>query len=356
MLSFLLRRSAQGLLVLLGVALTVFLLFNVLPGDPAALLAGQRSDLATKAAIQADLGLDQPLPARLLSYLNDVSPLGVHPADSVSRARYGGLTLLPLGSGEGGRELVLKVPYLRRSFQSNKDVLSLLLDNFPGTLWLALAAMLLAATGGIALGVLAALKPHSWLDRILVSTTVLGISVPSFVAAIVIAVSFGFYWSHWTGLSLTGQLYKTDPFTAESRLVLRNLLLPALALGIRPLAIITQLTRSSMLDVLSQDYIRTARAKGLSQRAVVVRHALRNALNPVVTAVSGWLASLLSGAFFIEYIFNWKGLGTVTLRAVENLDFPVVMGATLFVAAIFVLVNIAVDVLYAVLDPRVKLG
>ena len=353
MLSFLLRRLAQGVLVLLGVALTVFLLFNVLPGDPAALLAGQRSDLATKAAIQADLGLDRPLPQRLLGYINDVSPLGIHPRDSAGRARYGGLTLLPLGNGNA---LTLKVPYLRRSFQSNKDVLRLLLDNFPGTLWLALAAMLLAATGGIALGVAAALRPQSWLDRILVSTTVLGISVPSFVAAILIAVTFGFYWSHWTGLSLTGQLFETDPFSGQRRLVLRNLLLPALALGIRPLAIITQLTRSSMLDVLSQDYIRTARAKGLAPGAVVLRHALRNALNPVVTAVSGWLASLLSGAFFIEYIFNWKGLGTVTLRAVENLDFPVVMGATLFVAAIFVLVNIAVDVLYAVLDPRVKLG
>ena len=137
--------------------------------------------------------------------------------------------------------------------------------------------------------------------------------------------------------------------------MLRNLLLPAVALGIRPLAIITQLTRSSMLDVLGQDYIRTARAKGLSQMATVLHHALRNALNPVVTAVSGWLASLMAGAFFIEYIFNWKGLGTVTLRAVENLDFPVVMGATLFVAALFVVINIAVDVLYAVLDPRVKL-
>ncbi len=138
--------------------------------------------------------------------------------------------------------------------------------------------------------------------------------------------------------------------------MLRNLLLPAVALGVRPLAVITQLTRSSMLDVLGQDYIRTARAKGLSYRATVLRHALRNALNPVVTAVSGWLASLMAGAFFIEYIFNWKGLGTITLRAVENLDFPVVMGATLFVAALFVLINIAVDVLYAVLDPRVKIN
>ena len=353
MLSFLLRRLGQGLLVLAGVAVVVFLLFNVLPGDPAALLAGQRSDLATKAAIRADLGLDEPLPLRLLGYLNDASPLGVHPRDSAARARYGGVALLPLG---GQRALVLKRPYLRRSFQSNQDVLTLLLDRFPGTLWLAVAAMLLAAVAGIALGVVAALRPQSWLDRVLVTSSVLGISVPSFVAAILIAVSFGFYWSSWTGLSLTGQLYETNPFTGERHLALRNLLLPALALGVRPLAIIAQLTRSSMLDVLSQDYIRTARAKGLGLAATVWHHALRNALNPVVTAVSGWLASLMAGAFFIEYIFNWKGLGTTTLQAVENLDFPVVMGATLFVAAIFVLVNIVVDMLYAVLDPRVRLG
>ena len=216
--------------------------------------------------------------------------------------------------------------------------------------------MLLASVLGVALGVAAALRPQSWLDRLLVSTSVLGISMPSFVAGIIIAVSFGFYWSHWTGLSLTGQLFETDPFTGARHLALRNLLLPALALGMRPLAIIMQLTRSSMLDVLSQDYIRTARAKGLSRGATVLGHALRNALNPVVTAVSGWLASLMAGAFFIEYIFNWKGLGTVTLRAVENLDFPLVMGATLFVAALFVLINIAVDLLYALLDPRVKVG
>lgn len=350
MLTFLLRRLVQGLLVLIGVACTVFLLFNVLPGDPATLLAGQRTDVATKAAITADLGLDQPLPLRLLGYLNDVSPLGLHPRDSAGVARYGGLSVLPLGD----RALVLKKPYLRRSFQSNKDVLRILLDYFPGTMWLALAAMLLASVLGVALGVLAALRPQSWLDRTLLSTSVLGISVPSFVAAIAIAATFGFYWSHWTGLSLTGQLYETDPFTGERHLVLRNLLLPAIALGVRPLAIITQLTRSSMLDVLSQDYIRTARAKGLSRRATVLRHALRNALNPVVTAVSGWLASLMAGAFFIEYIFNWKGLGTVTLRAVENLDFPLVMGATIFVAALFVVINIVVDLLYAALDPRVK--
>ncbi len=352
MLQFILSRLWQGALVLVGVACTVFFLFQVLPGDPVALLAGQRSDAATRAAIAADLGLDQPLPGQLLGYLNDVSPLGLHPRDSAGLARYGGQTLLPVG---GGRALVLKAPYLRRSFQSNKEVLSILLDHFTGTLWLALAAMLLATVVGIGLGIVAALRAHTWLDRALVSTSILGISVPSFVAGILVAITFGFYWSHLTGLNLTGQLYETDPFTGR-HLVLKNLLLPALALGVRPLAIIVQLTRSSMLDVLSQDYIRTARAKGLSGYRVVVGHALKNALNPVVTAVSGWLASLMAGAFFIEYIFNWKGLGTVTLRAVENLDFPVVMGATIFIAALFVLVNIVVDIFYALLDPRVKLG
>ncbi|WP_026351245.1 ABC transporter permease [Hymenobacter aerophilus] len=352
MIRFIISRLGQGVLVLAGVACTVFFLFQVLPGDPVALLAGQRSDEATRAAIAADLGLDQPLPGQLLGYLNDVSPLGLHPRDSAGVARYGGLTLLPVGSG---RALVLKAPYLRRSFQSNKEVLPILLDHFTGTLWLALAAMLLATVVGIALGIVAALRAHTWLDRTLVSTSILGISVPSFVAGILVAITFGYYWSSYTGLNLTGQLYETDPFTGR-HLVLKNLLLPALALGVRPLAIIVQLTRSSMLDVLSQDYIRTARAKGLSEYRVVVGHALKNALNPVVTAVSGWLASLMAGAFFIEYIFNWKGLGTVTLRAVENLDFPVVMGATVFIAALFVVVNIVVDIFYALLDPRVKLG
>ena len=250
--------------------------------------------------------------------------------------------------------LVLKTPFLRRSFQSNKNVTDIILDHLPGTLWLAFAAMLIATVLGIFLGVLAALKPHTWIDHLLVTSSVLGISVPSFVAGIIIAMLFGFYWSDYTGLSMAGQLYEGDPFTGR-HLALRNLLLPAFALGIRPLAIIVQLTRSSMLEVLSQDFIRTARAKGLSERDVVLKHGLRNALSPVITAVSGWLASLMAGAFFIEYIFNWKGLGSVTIKAVENLDFPVVMGATLFVAALFIVINILVDILYALLDPRVKL-
>ncbi|MCJ8167197.1 ABC transporter permease [Pontibacter sp. E15-1] len=349
-LGYILSRLGHGLLIMLGVLVAVFFLFNVLPGDPVALLAGQRSDLATREAITKDLGLDKPLPQQLLYYLNDVSPLSVHEDKAANQEKYAYTPLVDFGADV----LVWKTPYLRRSFQSNKSVTDILLDHFTGTLWLAAAAMLIATVFGILFGVLASLRPHSWLDHTLITTSVLGISVPSFVAAILIAITFGFYWSDWTGLSLTGQLYEIDAF-AGRQLMLHNLLLPAVALGIRPLAIVVQLTRSSMLDVMGQDYIRTARAKGLSRYRVIADHALKNALNPVVTAVSGWLASLMAGAFFIEYIFNWKGLGAVTLQAVQNLDFPLVMGATLFVAFLFVLINIFVDVLYALLDPRVKL-
>ncbi|WP_222707226.1 ABC transporter permease [Pontibacter qinzhouensis] len=350
LLGFILSRLGHGLLILLGVLVAVFFLFNVLPGDPVALLAGQRSDLSTRDAITKELGLDKPLPAQLLYYVNDVSPLSVHEATEANQQKYDYTTLVNVGNDV----VVWKMPYLRRSFQSNKNVTDILLDHFPGTLWLAVAAMIIALVLGILFGVLASLRPHSTLDHALVTTSVLGISVPSFVAAILIAITFGFYWSHWTGLSLTGQLYEIDPFEGR-QLMLRNLLLPAVALGIRPLAVIVQLTRSSMLDVMSQDYIRTAKAKGLNQRRVIVGHALKNALNPVVTAASGWMASLMAGAFFIEYIFNWKGLGAVTIQAVQNLDFPLVMGATLFVAFLFVLINIFVDLLYTLLDPRVKL-
>ena len=347
---FVWQRLLHGLLIMVGVIVTVFFLFAVLPGDPVAMLAGQRNDIATRAAITADLGLDKPLLAQLAYYLNDISPVSIHPDNPENQEKYAYKRLFNLGK----QAVVIKWPYLRRSFQSNKPVTQILLDHLVGTLWLAGAAMLLATVLGIFLGILAALKPHSFLDHALVTTSVLGISVPSFVAAIFIAITFGFYWSNFTGLSLTGQLYETDAFTGR-HLVWQNLILPSLALGIRPLAIIMQLTRASMIDVLTQDFIRTARAKGLSYRQVIWQHAFKNALNPVITAVSGWLASLMAGAFFIEYIFNWKGLGSVTLHAVENLDFPVVMGATLTVAFLFVLINILVDMLYALIDPRVKL-
>lgn len=174
--------------------------------------------------------------------------------------------------------------------------------------------------------------------------------------AIIIAYVFGIILHPYTGLNLTGSLFEIDEVTGERYLNIKNLILPAITLGIRPLAIITQLTRSSMLDVLQQDYIRTAYAKGLSRSKIIFRHALRNALNPVITAITGWFAELLAGAFFVEYIFGWKGIGKITVDALEKLDYPVVMGSVLLSACIFIAINILADVIYKAVDPRIRLN
>jgi len=224
-----------------------------------------------------------------------------------------------------------------------------------GTLILAIASMTFATLIGIVFGLIAAIKHNTFWDHFLVSISVLGISTPSFVAAVLFSMVFGFYLGEYTKLPIQGYIFEPNPLKEGIQIHLENLILPAITLGVRPLAIITQLTRSSMLDVLSQDYIRTAKAKGLKKYRILTKHALRNALNPVVTSVSGWLVSLIVGAFFIEFIFQWKGIGLKTIQAVNNLDLPIIMGSTLVVAAIFVFVNIFVDVIYAYLDPRVRL-
>jgi peptide/nickel transport system permease protein len=151
-----------------------------------------------------------------------------------------------------------------------------------------------------------------------------------------------------------GSLYSVNDYTGEVYIDLKNLILPAITLGIRPLAIVISLTRSSLLEVLSQDYIRTAYAKGLNKKSVILKHALRNALNPVITAISGWFASLMAGAVFVEYVFDWKGIGVIIVDALEKYDLPVIMGSVLFISVILIMVNILVDLIYAVLDPRVS--
>lgn len=248
-----------------------------------------------------------------------------------------------------------KIPYLRRSYQTKKEVWTILMEALPGTLLLAVAAMIIAVLLGIPLGVIAAEKQNSWVDTSAIFGSIIGISAPSFFMGIIIAYIFGFVLSKYTGLHITGNWFDIDENTGAKKLAIQNLILPAITLGIRPLAIITQLTRSAMLDVLDRDFIRTAYAKGLSKRVVVWKHALRNALNPVITAITGWFAELLAGAFFVEYIFGWKGIGKVTVDALEKLDFPVVMGAVLISAAFFILINILADILYGVIDPRVRI-
>ena len=347
MFRFLLRKLSYGLLVLLGVVMLVFFLFNVLPGDPARLTLGQRADVTSLENVRRELHLDQPIPLQFLLYLNDLSPVSVHTQTEGLHS----VSLLHFG---GDKELVLKTPYLRRSYQGKKDVWEILTEALPGTLILAIAAMLFATVAGISLGVLSAVKQNTWMDTGAVFASVVGISAPSFFMGIVLAYLFGFVLSDYTGLHMTGSLFEIDAFAGRT-LNLRNLILPAITLGIRPLAIIVQLTRSAMLDVLHQDYIRTAYAKGLPPRIVIFRHALRNALNPVITAITGWFAELLAGAFFVEYIFGWKGIGKVTVDALEKFDFPVLMGSVLFTAGIFVMINLLADLLYSIVDPRIKL-
>jgi len=352
MLSYLLRKIGYSLAVMLGIVVVVFFLFNILPVDPARMTQGQRADVQSLEAVRKEFGLDKSLPVQFAYYLNDLSPIGLHGRTAEEQECYHYVQLFPVSSAQA---VCLKWPYLRRSYQTHKEVAALLLEVIPNTLILATFAMVMAIIIGIFLGVLSAVHQNTWIDRLAVGFSVLGISAPSFFAGILIAWLFGFVLSHYTGLNMTGSLYSYDPFKGEV-MTWSNVILPAVTLGLRPLAIIVQLTRSSMLEVLNQDYIRTAKAKGLSQNAIIYRHALPNALNTVITAIANWFASLLAGSFFVEYVFGYNGLGKVTVDALEMSDFPVIIGSILFIAFIFVLINILVDIIYVWIDPRVKLN
>lgn len=323
------------------------MLFNVLPDDPSKLTLGQRTDEASIKNVREQLNLDKPVLTRYFLYLHDLSPIGYHPKEKIEQ--YQAISLLSSDS----HELVIKAPYLGRSYHSKKPVMDILLESLPGTFMLAIAAMIIGTIGGILLGLLSALKKGTFWDSSAIMSSVLGISTPSFFAGLLIAYIFGFILHDYLGLDMIGS-WKVYDENGNYTYSFRNLILPAITLGIRPLAIIAQLTRSSMLDVLSQDYIRTAYSKGLSKTRIIFRHALPNSLNPIITAISGWFAELLAGSFFVEFVFSWKGLGKVTVDALEKFDFPVVMGAILFTASIFVLINLLTDLLYKVIDPRVK--
>jgi len=351
MLPYAIKKILYGLAVMAGVVVVVFVLFNVLPGDPARMTMGQRSDVQSLEAVRKEFGLDKSRPVQFLLYLNDLSPVSFHEDVVMNKEKYGYVVLFITGT----QATVLKWPYLRRSYQTKRDVMTILRETVPNTFILAFASMVFAAMIGVFLGIVSAVHKDTWIDKAANAFAILGISAPAFFAGIVIAWLFGFVLSDYTGLNMSGSLYSYDPFKGEV-ITWKNLVLPTLTLGLRPLAIIVQLTRTAMLDVLAQDYIRTARAKGLSRHTIIYKHALRNALNPVITAISGWFASLLAGSFFVEYIFGYNGLGRTTVTALEMSDFPVVMGSILFIAFVFVVINILVDLLYALVDPRVKLA
>lgn len=338
-----------------GVISVVFLLFNVLPGDPAKMMLGQNQSEEQLQVVRHKYGFDQPMLTQYLYYLNDLSPLSFHsktPSDytHLDNGKYKATPLFSVNN----TTVVVKWPYLRESFQkTGKPVTAIIANTLPNTIVLAVAAIALALLLGILLGTISALHQDSWTDKILQVLSTSGMSIPSFFSAILFAWLFGYLLHDYTHLSMTGSLYELDDFGENYSMHLENLILPAVVLGIRPVAVVSQLMRNSLLEVLQQDYIRTARAKGLSQYKIVYKHALKNSLNPVVTAISGWFASLLTGAVFVEYIFGWNGLGKEVVEALNKLDLPVIMGAILTIALMFIIINIFVDIIYGWLDPKI---
>lgn len=334
MFAYILKKAAYGLLVMLGVVSLIFVLFNILPGDPARMMLGQNADQESIDLLHKELGLDKPLGIRYLRYLNDLSPVGVD------------------HEGNFG----FKLPELGRSYQSDRSVSSILAEAFPNTILLALVSITMAFVLGVLFGSVAAIYKDTWIEKAILLVTSLGMSLPSFFAAILIAWIFAFLLAEYTGLSMFGSLYGVDDFGMGEYVDLKNIILPAVTLGIRPLSVICELTKSTMKEVLQQDYIRTAKAKGLSMFKIIKNHALRNTLNPVVSSISSWFASLLAGAVFVEYIFDWKGVGVVIVDSLEKYDFPVLMGALIVICIMLVIINILTDIVYAFLDPRIKIA
>ncbi|CAM1334910.1 ABC transporter permease [Tenacibaculum aestuariivivum] len=358
MFQYVINKFFYGFLTLFGVVTVIFFLFNVLPGDPARMMLDQREDTEQLQNIRKKYGFDKPIFTQYLYYLNDVSLLSFHSTNVndytfLTDGKYKAQKIISIKTVH----VVVKYPYLRTSFQKNgKNVSEVISETLPNTAILATFAMLIALLLGIVMGILSALYKDTFFDKIIAVISTLGMSVPSFFSAILFAWFFGFILHEYTGLEMTGSLYEVDNFGNGMYIQWKNLILPVIVLGIRPLAVVIQLMRNSLLETLNHDYIRTAKAKGLTAYQVIKIHALKNSLNPVITAISGWFASMLAGAVFIEYIFNWNGLGKEIVNSLNTLDLPVIMGTVLVVATLFIVINILVDVIYSWLDPRIKIN
>lgn len=306
MLHFLVSRMLGAVPAMIGVACVVFLLIHLVPGDPVDVLLGESAQAADREALRQTLGLDQPVHLQLLHYLQALGQLD-----------------------------------LGVSIHSRRPVLELLLERMPATLELAAAALAVAVAAAVPLGVVAALRRDTWRDHAAMGYSLLGAALPNFWLGPLLALLFS-VWLGW--------------FPVSGREGVQSLVLPALTLGTGMTAILARMIRGVLLETLGEDYIRTARAKGLPEHTVVLRHGLRNALLPVVTLLGLQLGALLSGAVITETIFSWPGIGLLTLEAIQRRDYPVVQGCVLLIGLTYILVNTATDLFYAWLDPRVRLG
>ncbi len=332
MSTYLIRRIIESIPVVFGVSVLVFMLLRLIPGDPAIALLGERASAENVAAIRERLGLDKPLPEQYVIWVNR------------------------LLQGDLGNTV-----------RGNIPIANELRNRFPATVELALVAITLSTAIGVPLGILSAVRRNSMIDTATMFGALLGVSIPIFVLGLLLIYIFGV---HFRLLPFIGRIDSTMQVETRTGLLvvdsflsgnwaalssaLRHLILPALTLFTIPLAIIARITRSAMLEVLNQDYIRTARAKGLAERPVIFTHALRNALLPVITIIGLQLGTLLSGAVLTETIYAWPGIGKWLFDSIVARDYPIVQSVTLIIALIYIIINFVVDILYALVDPRIR--
>jgi len=314
MFEYIAKRLLLIPLTLLGIFTITFALLYLVPGDPVSTIMGEKTDAATRAAITRQLNLDQP---KIVQY---------------------GMYLGNIVQGDLGK-----------SFITRRSVNEAILDAFPHTLALAVLSVIIMTLIGIPVGIISAVKQRSFLDRFVMVSAIGGVSAPNFWVGMIVLYVFIYNL----------RLFPMNPLETISMgffPYLGYLILPAAVLGVRGIAVVARLTRSTMLEVLRQDYIRMARAKGLKEKVVILKHALRNALIPVITYVGMDLAFLMGGAVVTETVFAWPGLGRLAVQALRQKDIPMVLGTVLFTAAVIVIANLITDLCYAAVDPRVKLG
>jgi peptide/nickel transport system permease protein len=331
---YIIKRLLGLLPVLLGITLLVFCFLHLIPGDPAVILSGERATPEQLAALRDKLGLNQPLPLQYLTFLKN-------------------LIRFDLGT----------------SIISGISIAAELRVRFPATLELSIAAMLVALAIGIPAGIFAAIRRNSWLDNLTMTGSLVGVSLPVYWLGLLliylfavnlhwlpasgrISIDAGYSFKPITGFYMLDALLRLDGAALKD--ILAHLILPALALGTIPLAILVRIIRSAMLEVLSQDYIRTARAKGVPEFWVILKHAFKNTLLPVSTIIGLQFGTLLGGAILTETIFSWPGIGSWIYDGILARDYPVVQGGVVFVATAFVLINLLVDISYAFIDPRIQ--
>ncbi|MCG2778333.1 MAG: ABC transporter permease [Desulfobacterales bacterium] len=332
MLSFIIRRAFSIIPTLLGVSIIIFLMLAITPGDPAELLLGERATEETLEAMREHLGLNEPLYVQYGMFLK---------------------RLIKFDLGE--------------TIWTRQKVWDEIKQRYPATIELSIAAMFLSCFFGIILGIISATKQYSWFDYMSMIASLIGVSIPVFWLGLVLMLVFSLYlgWFPMSGrmgigidLEIITNFYVLDAILTRNwpalKDVLWHLTLPAFALSTIPLAIIARMTRSSMLEVLRQDYIKTAKAKGLGQTKIVLKHALRNGLIPVITVIGLQFGIMLGAAILTETVFAWPGVGKWIFDGVVKRDYMVIQGGTLIVAACFVIVNLIVDVLYAVINPRIS--